>query len=216
MDEKKTNNDTEMNVGMLEDALIDTLKEVTIKFSKDSYICRILTDTIHLINRQKEEISLLKKQPITPSVIDLSVENGLLKAEIERLTKWKDKLQDTKDELEQTLIDTGFKEYCEENKRLTEENTELQQQVNELKVELQGQFNKGVDCGFRMRKFQKSTVIKQAVKDTEKEIFTELLKTENVRKEVVKDELSGGHYIMFAVSVDKIKELAKRKGVEVE
>jgi hypothetical protein len=57
------------------------------------------------------------------------------KAEIERLTEWKDKLQDTKDELEQQLIDTGFKEYCEENKRLTKENAELQKQVDKLKAE---------------------------------------------------------------------------------
>ena len=55
MEEKKFNNDAEMNVGMLGDALIDTLKEVTIKFSKDSYICRILTDTIHLIHRLQNE-----------------------------------------------------------------------------------------------------------------------------------------------------------------
>ena len=48
----------------------------------------------------------------------LQDENAEQKAEIERLTKRKDKLQDTKDELEQQLIDTGFKEYCEENKRL--------------------------------------------------------------------------------------------------
>lgn len=67
----------------------------------------------------------------------LQDENAEQKAEIERLTKWKDKLQDTKDELEQQLIDTGFKEYCEENKRLTDENAELQKQVDELKAKIE-------------------------------------------------------------------------------
>lgn len=88
------------------------------------------------------------------------------KVKIERLTEWKDKLQDTKDELEQQLIDTGFKEYCEENKRLTDENAELQKQVDELKtkqvIECYGMI-KGCD------------MVKQAVKDTAKEIYEWLL-----------------------------------------
>lgn len=66
----------------------------------------------------------------------LETENMRLQSEIERLTEWKDKLQDTKDELEQQLIDTGFKEYCEENKRLEKENAELQKQVDKAWLEV--------------------------------------------------------------------------------
>ena len=88
------------------------------------------------------------------------------KAEIERLTEWKDKLQDTKDELEQQLIDTGFKEYCEENKRLTDENAELQKQVDELKKENNDLL------------YERQTAFmaghEQAVKDMAKEILSEI------------------------------------------
>lgn len=94
------------------------------------------------------------------------LEHSEQKAEIERLTEWKDKLQDAKDELEQQLIDTGFKEYCEENKRLTGENAELQKQVNELTEKL-GK----VLSGIKADELLVAKGIEQAVKDTAKEIY---------------------------------------------
>lgn len=209
MEEKKMNDDTEMNVGMLEDALIDTLKEVTIKFSKDSYICRILTDTIHLINRQKEEISLLKKQPITPSVFDLSTENGLLKAEIERLTKERD-----------GYLDDRFA-VCHALRQAIKENDELQKQVDELKeryleeskerCEFEQRYKKiqhahNIGLGTQRKHWEKK--VQQAVKDTAKEIFDELYKA-SFYKQFIKRE-----YRM--VELDKLKKLEERYGVEVE
>ena len=55
----------------------------------------------------------------------------------------------------------------------------------------------------------------QIVKDKAKEIFAELLKAENVRIEIVRNEY-GDEYVISVVTVDKIKEIAKEKGVEVE
>jgi hypothetical protein len=57
---------------------------------------------------------------------------------------------------------------------------------------------------------------KQAVKDTAKEIFTELLKDENVHINVRLDQW-GETYNVACVDFDTIEELAKeRYGVEVE
>jgi hypothetical protein len=52
-------------------------------------------------------------------------------------------------------------------------------------------------------------------RQTVKEIFTELLKNENVTTTIDRDYW-GEEMIISAVLVDKIKEIAKRKGVEVE
>ena len=104
---------------------------------------------------------------------ELDTTNAKQKAEIERLTEWKDKLQDTKDELEQQLIDTGFKEYCEENKRLTDENAELQKQVDELKTRVEYEKEYGnIKVAQALADFK--IWKQQAVKDTAKEILQEL------------------------------------------
>ena len=125
------------------------------------------------------------------------------KVKIERLTEWKDKLQDTKDELEQQLIDTGFKEYCEENKRLTDENAELQKQVDELKtkqvIECYGMI-KGCD------------MVKQAVKDTAKEIY-HLIDMFPIPTRKGQQRYATG----FENGLSAIKlKIAERYGVEVE
>ena len=119
---------------LTDEATIDSLKEMAIKFSKDIYVNRVLANAIDLIHRlQGENTGLKERGEILINSLHETIDKQ--KAEIEQLTEWKDKLQDTKDELEQQLIDTGFKEYCEENKRLTDENAELQKQVDELKSE---------------------------------------------------------------------------------
>lgn len=101
-----------------------------------------MTDILDLIHRLKKENEELKspkfaswklkffnlKDELKKELAEHEEFAKKAKAEIERLTEWKDKLQDTKDELEQQLIDTGFKEYCEEN-------AELRKQVDELKEE---------------------------------------------------------------------------------
>ena len=137
-----------------------------------------------------------------------------LQDENERLTEWKDKLQDTKDELEQQLIDTGFKEYCEENKRLTEENAELQKQVDELKQQfLSTCENCHLKKDIEMLRYKKE----QAVKDTAKEILQE---AENLLHECAMEYANAGHKDYFGVceniSWKVIRKIAKDKGVEVE
>ena len=122
------------------------------------------------------------------------------KAEIERMTEWKDKLQDTKDELEQTLIDTGFKEYCEENKRLEEQNTELQKQVYELKKNA------------HHWKSACEHIESETVKDTAKEILEGL----EERKEQVKAFYGIAESVGVDVAIKAVKEIVKQKGVEVE
>lgn len=158
------------------------------------------------------------------------------KAEIERLTEWKDKLQDTKDELEQLLIDTGFKEYCEENKRLTDENAELQKQVEKYKDEaitfkleyehqkdlleskeedyivldtLNTELQKQVDeLKFDKEILQK--LIDKREKDTAKEIYGEIGDNDIL---VITTQEYGS---IEVVPLERLQEIIKNEGVEVE
>jgi chromosome segregation ATPase len=145
------------------------------------------------------------------------------KAEIERLTEWKDKLQDTKDELEQQLIDTGFKEYCEEN-------AELRKQVDELKEELENM--QAVIFGLEedKRLLQKqvdelkeklwkskqdmmtyhSKTVAEAVKDTAKEIYSGIGDDDIL---VISTQEYGK---IEVVPLERLQEIIKSKGVEVE
>jgi chromosome segregation ATPase len=149
----------------------------------DNWGCGIdRKDIFGLINRQKEEIEILKdeKQKV---IQDYYAESqhcdqqkdiiAKQKAEIERLTKWKDKLQDAKDELEQQLIDTGFKEYCKENKRLEKENAELQKQVDVLTAEKENLYflNKNLEDYIDNHEPIWKRNTERAVKDTAKEIY---------------------------------------------
>ena len=130
------------------------------------------------------------------------------KAEIERLTKWKDKLQDTKDELEQQLIDTGFKEYCEENKRLTDENAELQKQVDELK---------GKICELVADKCNLVVKEQQAVKDTAKEILTNALEGFVFNFTANNEDYRSGYDKAIDDYDEKLRKFVKeRYGIEVE
>lgn len=173
----------------------------------DNWGCGIdRKDIFGLINRQRSEIEILKdeKQKV---IQDYYAESqhcdeqkdiiAKQKSEIERLTKWKDKLQDTKDELEQQLIDTGFKEYCEENKRLTDENAELQRQVDILTAEKENLYflNKNLEDYIDNHEPIWKRNTEQAVKDAAKEILDEVSKH------------YGGAWLV---------ELYKRYGVEVE
>ena len=127
------------------------------------------------------------------------------KAEIERL-----KAQMTEDNV--TLFDTRMElEDCEKSNKslqtmnfnLSQDNAELQKQVDELKksqvtyIHIDGQFKK--ECEYELQ---------QAVKDTTKEIYQELA-------DFVNYETFRKGYELIKVK-RKIKEIAKSKGVEVE
>lgn len=47
---------------MFDEAVIDTLKEMAIKHSNDSYGYRVFVNTIRLINRQKAEIERMTRE----------------------------------------------------------------------------------------------------------------------------------------------------------
>jgi chromosome segregation ATPase len=119
--------------------------------------------------------------------------------EIEQLTEWKDKLQDTKDELEQQLIDTGFKEYCEENAELRKQVDELKEERENMQAEILRfedmkftqehcnlyeenealkQWLKRLNADLEYEKNWGKQQTKQAVKDTAKEIATWLPTTQ--------------------------------------
>lgn len=172
----------------------------------------MVTDILNLIHRLQntekanEEAWEIKEESYKRQIAEQ-------KAEIERLTEWKDTLQDTKDELEQQLIDTGFKEYCEENKRLTEENAELQKQVDELTEKnknlkysfdtANGYIKKLAEsCETNCEKFNGITT-QQTAKDTAKEILTT---GKNYKR-------NHSIHMAFDLFISWIKE---RYGVEVE
>jgi len=151
-----------------------------------------------------------------------------LQAKIEHLTE---ELATAKQELvnEQRYYENAYSKSCQ----LETQNSELQKQVNDLTEQRDVFKNLFENCNNSsittreiinvMNSFYREQAehlaelkIEQTVKDTAKEIFTELLKDENVCEELV-DDYYAGHYIMSAVTVDKIKEIAEeRYGVEVE
>jgi chromosome segregation ATPase len=199
----------------------------------------MITDIIDLIHRLQAEKESLKKdyieldlecrdlrteldnisQTLAKELAEHEEFTKKAKAEIERLTEWKDKLQDTKDELEQQLIDTGFKEYCEEN-------AELRKQVDELKEErenmqavifgleedkrlLQKQVDELKEKLWKSKQDMMtyhSKTVAEAVKDTAKDIWNDIT----------------SYYFSLrvignaTVELDKLAEFWHKRGVEVE
>lgn len=99
--ENKLTDDTEIDVGMLEEALDDTLKEMAIKFSKDSYIYRVLVDTINLIHCLQDEIKEYE------TLFDISNERKYRKMFNE---EWKKEYQKELDEQGESVI-AGFPDF---------------------------------------------------------------------------------------------------------
>lgn len=88
----------------------------------------------------------------------------------------------------------AYKECNEDCEKYAIENAELQKQVGELKLELQGQFDKGVKAGCLMSKVGEQ----QAVKEILQKIMNIIKKSDGFLAEEV------------------IRIMAKQKGVEVE
>ena len=138
------------------------------------------------------------------------------KAEIERLTEWKDKLQDTKDELEQQLIDTGFKEYCEENAELRKQVDELKEERENMQAVIFGleeekrQWEERFKLELEIEKKWGKVQRKQAVKDTAKEIYNEISDNDIL---VITTQEYGS---IEVIPLERLQEIIKSKGVEVE
>lgn len=127
---------------------------------------------------------------------EVEKENAKQKAEIERLNLAVEGLTATN-----KVVDKENSELIEERENmqavifgLEEDKRLLQRQVDELKA------NKVIECHGMLKGCD---MVKQAVKDTAKEIFTDLLKEFSIRK-------SCGNADVV------VREMATRKGVEVE
>lgn len=103
MEEKKLN-DTDIGFGMTDEAIIETLKELAIKKSKDSYVYRVLANSLDLIHRLQDDYSKLKEKYVKV----LSLNEKVIaeqKAEIERLTKRLELADKDNDNLAKTIFD---------------------------------------------------------------------------------------------------------------
>lgn len=153
----------------------------------------------YVINLQNEN-ERLNDMKFTQEHCNLYEENEFLngclreqKAEIERLTE--ETNQDTI-----THIDL-----CTENFLLRKQNAELQKQVDELTDKL-GK----VLSGIKMDELLVAKGIEQAVKDTAKEIYSEIDDSDIL---VLETQEYGE---IEVVSMERLKEIIKSKGVEVE
>ena len=123
------------------------------------------------------------------------------KKEIERLTE--EANQDTVKHID----------ICTENFSLRRQNTEFQKQVDELKKQ---SLSKCDCCTARRDLGLLLYQNEQAVKDTAKELIDELINTSDTKIELVGDCDETYYVTFYAIPDYKLKELAKRKGVEVE
>lgn len=143
---------------------------------------RIIRKRLWDLENEKEDLDTQYGQA-RAYIEGLEYENAQLKAEIKRLTE-----------------ENGW--LSKECNKTTAECVELQKQVDELKLELQGQFDKGVKAGCLMSKVKEQ----QAVKDT-------VTKYHNaIRKQVHYSWLSDFHEFMQILAKIEKEEF----GVEVE
>jgi Fe2+ transport system protein B len=189
--------------------LYDVKKGVIVRFQ----------DVVDFVTWQNSEIEQLK-QEISGYVADQEIwiggykgaqaENESLKAEIERLTEDNKRLNELLVGGTE-VIDYWNNKYLEEQAK----NTELQKQVDELKKQLNDMEEQRDRQAYIAEDLiqEKHRWTEQAVEDTAKEIY-ELIDSV---KEVFPNDICG--YEMangWSMCVDKLKEIIKSKGVEVE
>ena len=228
---KRFTDDTEMNVGLTDDEIVKALECCAVEPCEDCDNCPRFTkeklchkanakqslDLIHRLQSENAEkdkkIEYYKdrEKSFVNAVEKLKKEKSELKAEIERLTEKNESLE------ERNRILKKYKSMWAE---LDTKNTELQKQTNELKEQrdvFKRLFESVNTSNFStnsiietMNSFYREQAehlaelkIKKAVKDTAKEIFTDLLKEFSIRK-------SCGNADVV------VREMAMRKGIEVE
>lgn len=151
---------------------IDNCYDCPIMGEMERRNCMCQEVVLDLIHRLQDDYSKLKERYI--KVLDLNEKViAEQKAEIERLSEENENLKADILRYEDMEFTEKHCDLYGENetlkhwlKRLNAENEALQKQVDELKLELQGQFDKGVKAGCLMSKVKEQ----QAVKDTAKEI----------------------------------------------
>ena len=158
MSEKKNTKD------MLDKAVVESLKEIAIKMSKDIYACRVLANAIDLINRlqsekkelqesanlfnhfneklngviaeQKAKIERLNIQ-IVQGLRDMKLEVGIREKEIERLEEENEKLKTLVSHFEQ--LEKQLSAEIERLKKGQAESAKTAVEVLEQNIELQKQ-----------------------------------------------------------------------------
>lgn len=220
----RSKDDTEIDVGMLEEALVDTLKEVAIKFSKDSYICRVLADTINFIHRlQSENEQLMERVFDCTAVIEYNEKcSKEIQAATILLEQRNKEIAEQKAEIER--LNGCILTYAETLGNEQQKNAELQTKVDKLKAE-NAILNKQVDRNDKAIVREMNIGYKnerQAVKDTTREIlqgFNKWLKqaiSDSYDKSVKGSAYQGGRNNAFHEVKELVKRVAESKGVEVE
>jgi chromosome segregation ATPase len=240
MEEQKLTDDTEIDVGMIEKSVLIDREQYVLLLKGSIWKTYKLSDVLDLIHRLQDENGKLKtlvshfeqlEKQLSDEIERLKKNHENLKeryvkildlnekviaeqkAEIERLTREKSEdVFNLLDLYEKAEADIHSMEREADGYRETI--AELQKQVNELKEELEKAYE--IErANIRAEIADAGTSCHWCERQTVKEIFTELLKNENVTTTIDRDYW-GEEMIISAVLVDKIKEIAKRKGVEVE
>jgi chromosome segregation ATPase len=183
----------------------EIVKDIERSTGMPNYWKVIVLDLIHRLQDENGKLKTL--------VAHFEQLEKQLSAEIERLTREKSEdVFNLLDLYEKAEADIHSMEREADGYRETI--AELQKQVNELKEELEKAYETE-RANIRAEIADAGTSCHWCERQTVKEIFTELLKNENVTTTIDRDYW-GEEMIISAVLVDKIKEIAKRKGVEVE
>ena len=154
------------DIKLTDEATIDSLKEMAIKFSKDTYVNRVLVNAINLIHRLQDENNQLKSN---------------------KFASWKLKFFNLKDELKKELAEHEefTKKAKAEIERLTEENEYLDMVAKQALTDYQNtqvQVDELTDklgkvlSGIKADELLIAKGVEQAVKDTGKEILDEVSK----------------------------------------
>ena len=190
------------------------------------------TDILDLIQRLQDEKERLKIQ-VEQGLRDMKLEVGIRDKEIKRLEEENEKLKTLVSHFEQLekQLSAEIERLTEENEifkgnspilvgrslgktirakllafdKMKEQNDELKKQVYELKLELQGQFDKGVKAGCLMSKVKEQQIVKDTAKKYDDFIHALICKYNSD----IGDNAYGNMH-------REAKEFAQKYGVEVE
>ena len=176
---------------MFDEAVIDTLKEMAIKHSNDSYGYRVFVNTIRLINRQKTEIERLTEE---------------LEKTKDNRNGWRNRAWN-----DEKVISQLTEKLDKANAKLIEEygkNAKLQKQVDDYEKALNYFEERDIFC---------EDCKSQAVKDTAKEIFKDIFESLVFGHPAPNEEYRNGYEQALYDYDEKLRKFAKEcYGVEVK
>ncbi len=199
------------------EAMIDSLKEMAIKFSKDTYVNRVLVNAINLIHRLQDENERLKD-----TIGEQRWNINDQKAEIERLTERKEFWENMHDKVcaQYENLEDKTEEYENAITMKQYRIDELQKQVDELKERAKIDLEHERVWG----KIQTKQVVKDTAKEICKAIHEDLQATLCNLKYFITDIESQKTQEQQNIGIIKAqnavsefeKTIKKRYGVEVE